>query len=307
MLSQIDFIRKSIETNLFFTRIMKEHAILMKAALPPKYTCLAAQTECFRVQYGILLAEALRLSRGLLGAEAAMSGEYVTPFTLAAEQKTQDLTGVRINTYLTQAEIAQLNNPQAQAIFATEEEVSALINRAAQLTAAFIRFKCTAIANVSVCQLFTYNYPLQVEHLAREANHYVNMLRMLKDRDDIDSLQEMAYQEAFWNDIMGEHAEFIRGFLDPTEKALFNTADEFAEEFRVLTARAKEADAQAPALLQVTRESIEATENIRDFKAEGTQGLIQCKIKSIMAPLLGDHVLRETNHYLRSLKEFQKR
>jgi hypothetical protein len=37
-----------------------------------------------------------------------------------------------------------------------------------------------------------------------------------------------------------------------------------------------------------------------------TQGLLGCKIKSIIIPLLGDHVLRESNHYLRLLKMFGK-
>jgi hypothetical protein len=36
------------------------------------------------------------------------------------------------------------------------------------------------------------------------------------------------------------------------------------------------------------------------------QGLVECKIKSIIIPLLGDHTLREANHYLRLLKIFKK-
>ena len=43
---------------------------------------------------------------------------------------------------------------------------------------------------------------------------------------------------------------------------------------------------------------------ISKFKAQGTQGLVECKIKSIIIPLLGDHTLREANHYLRLLKIF---
>lgn len=57
----------------------------------------------------------------------------------------------------------------------------------------------------------------------------------------------------------------------------------------------------------VTEESLKATEAIRDFKAQGTEELIECKIKSIIIPLLGDHTLREANHYLRLLKIFEKK
>lgn len=45
---------------------------------------------------------------------------------------------------------------------------------------------------------------------------------------------------------------------------------------------------------------------ISEFKVQVTQGLIECKIKSIIIPLLGDHTLREANHFLRLLKIFKK-
>ena len=57
---------------------------------------------------------------------------------------------------------------------------------------------------------------------------------------------------------------------------------------------------------KVTEDSLKATTEIRKFKAQGTQGLVECKIKSIIIPLLADHTLREANHYLRLLKIFTK-
>jgi hypothetical protein len=40
---------------------------------------------------------------------------------------------------------------------------------------------------------------------------------------------------------------------------------------------------------------------IRDFKAAGARGILECEIRSIILPLLADHVLREANHYIRLL------
>ena len=39
------------------------------------------------------------------------------------------------------------------------------------------------------------------------------------------------------------------------------------------------------------------------FKAAGTKGIQSCEIRSVILPLLADHVLREANHYIRLLKE----
>ena len=41
----------------------------------------------------------------------------------------------------------------------------------------------------------------------------------------------------------------------------------------------------------------------KDFKQAGTEGIAACKIRSIILPLLADHVLREANHYIRLLRQ----
>jgi DUF2935 family protein len=118
--------------------------------------------------------------------------------------------------------------------------------------------------------------------------------------------REVAEQELFWNRIMAEHSKFIRGLLDPTEDELINAANNFGKEFNQLTVASKAAMDKAMPLIKVTDESLKATKALRDFKEQGTQGLIECKVKSIIIPLLGDHTLREANHYLRLLKIFKK-
>lgn len=52
---------------------------------------------------------------------------------------------------------------------------------------------------------------------------------------------------------------------------------------------------------ELTRKTLETTEKYRDFKAAGTEGITGCSIRSVILPLLADHVLREANHYLRIL------
>ena len=57
---------------------------------------------------------------------------------------------------------------------------------------------------------------------------------------------------------------------------------------------------------EVTDKSLESTLRIRDFNTQATEGLLGCNIRSIIIPLLGDHVLRESNHFIRLLKEFER-
>lgn len=104
---------------------------------------------------------------------------------------------------------------------------------------------------------------------------------------------------------MAEHSKFIRGLLDPSEDNLIKVANNFGNEFDQLTKEAKQAMDKTIPLEKVTKDSLEATKKIRDFKVQATTGLLECKIKSIILPLLSDHVLREANHYLDLLSSYK--
>ena len=86
------------------------------------------------------------------------------------------------------------------------------------------------------------------------------------------------------------------GLLDPTEEDLIASADQFAGDYRRLLGTA--ADRIVP-----SRETAALTEKFRDFKRAGVEGIEGCRIRSLILPLLADHVLREANHYLRLLGE----
>jgi hypothetical protein len=306
MLSGIEFIKQSLGLHLFFARIMKEHAFFLETSFTPRDASFTQQADAFRREFDGLLGEAVSLSNGVVNPGILQSGEVITPFTLNAERATTFFTGVQIPIQLTQAEAGLAGSGTITANPMLERRVFALNQRAINATAALIRFKINILSNVLSCKMFTFNYPLLIRHILREAELYLLQLRRLQNREEA-SLEREAYElEFFWNRQMAEHAKFIRGLLDPTENELISQANNFGNEFDELTAEAKAAmDATAP-LAKVTDESLKATEKLRNFKAQGTQGILACKVKSIIIPLLGDHVLREANHYLRLLKMFER-
>ena len=104
---------------------------------------------------------------------------------------------------------------------------------------------------------------------------------------------------------MMEHAQFIQGLLDPSECELIETANGFAKDYCRLLEEAKEQDQKATYAL--TEKSLQTTKQYQQFRTAGTEGITGCDIRSIILPLLADHVLREANHYLRILEEAQKR
>ncbi|EPY2273599.1 DUF2935 domain-containing protein [Clostridium sporogenes] len=306
MISRREFIRQSLELHLFFGRIMKEHSFFLQVSFTPKDSGLMQQANAFRMEFDRLLADAISLSNGVVSNSVLKSGEVVTPFTLKAEMASAYFTGVNIPIRLTEAEEGLMGDSSTKVNPMLEERVSMLNQRAMGLTRALAQFKTKILSDVICCRIFTVNYPLLIDHILREAKFYFQLVRRLQNREEIDLEKEAYEQETFWNRIMAEHSKFIRGLLDPTEDELIKTANNFGNEFDKLTEEAKEAMDNTMAISKVTDDSLKATIEIKKFKAQGTQGLVECKIRSIIIPLLGDHTLREASHYLRLLKIFEK-
>lgn len=300
-----EFVRQSLELNLFFLRIMKEHSIFIEGGFTPKNQMLAVQADQFKNKFTFLLNEAVNLSHGIISPEVASSGEIVTPYTLNAEKATEFYTGIPINTNVTIQEMELTNMDHRIKTEVLMDRVENLNTRIIHAVQQLANFKGSILQNVLACRLFTFNYPLLIDHIRREALFFLEMLLRLQNRTEVNIVASAIEQETFWNRIMAEHAKFIRGLLDPTEEALMETANMFGKEFDQLTAEAIAAQQNVTIIPTVTEESLEATREIRDFKAQGTQGLLSCQIKSIILPLLGDHTLREANHYLRLLKMFE--
>jgi len=305
MLSSIDFVQQSLEIHLFFSRIMKEHSFFLEMGFTPKDDNFTQQADAFRRGFDELLGEVVSLSNGVVNPVVLQSGEIITKYTLKAEMASSYYTGVRIPTELTQAEAGLVGGGLMAINPMLEQRVQMLNQKAMGLIAALIQFKATILSNVLSCKMFTVSYPLLIDHIMREAKLYLHMIQRVQNREKIDAKREAYEQELFWNRIMAEHAKFIRGLLDPTENELFNKANDFGNEFDQLTAEAKAAMDMTVPLAKVTEDSLKAAQQIRDFKAQGTQGLLSCKIKSIIIPLLGDHTLREANHFVRILRNFK--
>lgn len=304
MLSDNKFIRQSLELHLFFARIMKEHSFFLQISFTPRDSDFMQKANSFRHEFDKLLEDAIHLSNGVVSNSVLQSGEVITPYTMKAEMASEYYTGIDIPTYLTEAEIGLTGNDSVIFNPVLEKRVYELNNRALSLIAGLIQLKTMILSEVVSCRMFTTNYPLLIDHILREAKLYYKMIQRLQNHEEINMEKDAYEQEAFWNRIMAEHSKFICGLLDPTENELKETANNFGKEFDKLTGEAIYVTEKTIPIDQLTEDSLTATEEIKKFKQKGTQGLIECKIKSIIIPLLGDHTLREANHFLRLLKIF---
>ncbi len=266
---------------------MKEHAIFLEAGFTPKNKNLANDADQIKTNFERFLNNVLNVSQNNISQNGFMSQDMLTNYTLKAENKTMDYSGIVIDTSITMREAKLMENNIGQVNIV--KYLDDINNQAIMLIDEIINFKTKLLYDVNNCNIFTANYPLLIEHILNEARYYREVTEGFLKGKYIETLNPQ-YTKKFWNRIMMEHSEFIRGLLDPTEKELMKMANDFALAYENIQNG------------KVYDQSYNLTVQLRNYKEKGTAGILDCKIKSIILPLLGDHVLREANHYLKLMK-----
>ena len=193
-------------------------------------------------------------------------------------------------------------------------EIAAYMQTVRATVISFVAFKRMLIALALKCQvggLGGFNYPLLLDHIAREATLFLHILDT--QETGVASPFAMALgEETFWLRIMTDHAKFIMSLLDQSERGFVEAADELSRVFERLLRQAQDyrsmlqADPDRfPVVSRFTDEVIKETARIRDFKRAAHQLLQECKIIAILPPLLADHVAREAEHFLDVLGEIR--
>ncbi|KRE57959.1 DUF2935 domain-containing protein [Paenibacillus sp. Soil750] len=156
------------------------------------------------------------------------------------------------------------------------------------------------------------NFPLLVDHTSREANYFRNRLYEL-NTGRLEPLPDAIIDEnIFFLRIMADHAKFIGHLLDPSERQLVEQARNFSHDFDQLLFQAIDLSGMRPQsqtdplldqFLDQNRVSVVA---LRDFKKTARDLIEACKIKSIIHPLLADHVFREAERFLAIIDMFEQ-
>lgn len=166
-------------------------------------------------------------------------------------------------------------------------------------------FKRKILGLILTCKLpGQNNFPLLVDHTSREAFYFRTRLEQL-NAGKLDPLPDAIINEnVFFLKIMADHAKFIGHLLDPSERKLVDQARQFSDDFDQLLFQAQDLDHMrpqsqtVPLLDQFLDQNRVSVKSLRDFKQTARDLIEACRIKSIIHPLLADHVFREAERFL---------
>jgi Domain of unknown function (DUF2935) len=172
-------------------------------------------------------------------------------------------------------------------------------------------FKRKILGLILNCKISGNNFPLLVDHTSREAAYFANRLKELNEGKLKPQPAAIIRENVFFLRIMADHAKFIGHLLDPSERKLVEQARDFSHDFDQLLFQAVDLEAMQPQsetvplidkLLDENRVSVKS---LRNFKKSARDLIEACKIKSIIHPLLADHVFREAERFLQIIDLFE--
>jgi hypothetical protein len=176
----------------------------------------------------------------------------------------------------------------------------------------FYRFKRQLLHLVLTCQLAGCNFALVLDHLSREAEYFLQLLGTLAGGQPLYQVTG-AREVAFWLRLMADHADFISHRLDPSERPLVETADNFAGEFDELYLQGRDfvsmlrgETGEVPSFRRFLQDVRVSTLRLRDFKRAAEALAAECKLVGLVPPLWADHLRREADHFLLVLSILEK-
>lgn len=203
---------------------------------------------------------------------------------------------------------------RAHRIPETAAAVRALNEESIRAAGLFRNFKRNLLILIINCRVRGFNFPLLVDHVAREAEYFVRNLTKF-NQGILEPVQDAIISEnVFWLKIMMEHSRFIASLLDQSERNLVHQALKFGDDFEVLLNQARDVESMLlrkqptyPIIGKMNKDSQSATEELRNFKRAGLEFIRTCQIRNVINPLLADHVLREAEHFLLIIQVLDRR
>jgi len=146
-------------------------------------------------------------------------------------------------------------------------------------------FKEEVFAKVNGGEWVGWLFPLFVRHVLLELDYFVDKLNGIEysDREEV----------VFWDIINCEHAGFAAHLLDPTERDLSRKGNRFSKKFAKLVRSEKE---------MMMRMSLQSAKELDEYNKQAQVGIKAKTVKSVIHPVLVDHVIREGQRSIETLQ-----
>ena len=300
MLTEEEFYKESIDTNLYYLRTLRDFCINIELSFygdnPYKRR---AETLARRSQD--LGREIVTLTNGKVPSKGLNYQIFYTEYTLPIERLTEKLFNLNLGTDITEM---QLKLTPIDTFEVNDELITTLTSfndRATSIANEFINLAREIRDEMTSNNLFSYSYPTMYNFMIITIELYIGELNRLKERIRKDPIIALDTEYGY-NITAYEITSFLRGLIDPNATSYIEVLNNILNEIYPELLEDYNSLPLSPENQQnLTERSIAVIRRIRLLISNMLRDLLDAKLYFIIEPLAIDNFYRNINYFLYAL------
>ena len=300
MLTEEEFYKESIDTNLYYLRTLRDFCINIELSFygDNPYKSRAALLARRSQDLG---REIVTLTNGKVPTKGIDYQIYYTEYTLPIERLTEKLFGINLATDITEMELKLIPTDTFDINDEIIKSMTSMNERAVDIANEFIMLAREIRGEMTSNNLFSYSYPTMYNFMIITIELYIGELNRLKEmikKDPIIALDT----EYGYNITAYEITSFLRGLIDPNATQYIEVLNNILNEIYPQLLEDYNSLPLSPENQQnLTERSIAVIRRIRLLITDMLKDLLSAKLYFIIEPLVIDNFYRNINYFLYAL------
>ena len=300
MLTEEEFYKESIDTNLYYLRTLRDFCINIELSFygDNPYKSRAALLARRSQDLG---REIVTLTNGKVPTKGIDYQIYYTEYTLPIERLTEKLFGINLATDITKMELKLIPTDTFDINDEIIKSMTSMNERAVDIANEFIMLAREIRGEMTSNNLFSYSYPTMYNFMIITIKLYIGELNRLKEmikKDPIIALDT----EYGYNITAYEITSFLRGLIDPNATQYIEVLNNILNEIYPQLLEDYNSLPLSPENQQnLTERSIAVIRRIRLLITDMLKDLLAAKLYFIIEPLAIDNFYRNINYFLYAL------
>ena len=300
MLTEEEFYKESIDTNLYYLRTLRDFCINIELSFygDNPYKGRAALLARESQDLG---REIVTLTNGKVPSKGLNYQIFYTEYTLPIERLTEKLFNLNLGTDITEM---QLKLTPIDTFEVNDELITTLTSfndRATSIANEFINLAREIRDEMTSNNLFSYSYPTMYNFMIITIELYIGELNRLKERIRKDPIIALDTEYGY-NITAYEITSFLRGLIDPNATSYIEVLNNILNEIYPELLEDYNSLPLSPENQQnLTERSIAVIRRIRLLISNMLRDLLDAKLYFIIEPLAIDNFYRNINYFLYAL------
>ena len=300
MLTEEEFYKESIDTNLYYLRTLRDFCINIELSFygDNPYKSRAALLARRSQDLG---REIVTLTNGKVPTKGIDYQIYYTEYTLPIERLTEKLFNINLATDITELQLKLVPTDTFEVNDETIRTMTSMNERAIDIANEFIILAREIREEMTSNNLFSYSYPTMYNFMIITIELYIGELNRLKEmirKDPIIALDT----EYGYNITAYEITSFLRGLIDPNANSYIEVLNNILNEiYPQLLEDYNSLPLSPENQKSLTERSIAVIRRIRLLISNMLRDLLDAKLYFIIEPLAIDNFYRNINYFLYTL------